>query len=133
MIGDTVLPKLASLREARRLTKLAAAGALAAAMTLGTAQDAEASYGGSMADSDGYVPVYSTCYPGNQLGYYSWYFDGYTTYGEIYINECALQALGAGPNDRARVIEHEMGHARGLGHSSDPNSIMYPVTMITGT
>jgi hypothetical protein len=93
---------------------------------------AEASYGG-WADSDGYVPVYSACYPGVELGYYHWYYDGYAVYGTVYINDCALARLGAGPYDRQRVIAHEMGHAWGLPHSLDPNSYMYWYYEITGT
>ena len=92
-----------------------------------------ASQADAQTDSDGYVPVYSTCYAGNQLGYYSWSFDGYATYGVIYVNDCALQALGAGPTDRQRVIDHEWGHAMGYPHSTDPASSMYPMQIITGT
>ncbi len=106
---------------------------MAVAATLIMANAANASYEYSPVDSDGYVPVYSTCFAGSQVGYYSWYSDGYTVSGAIYVNDCYLQSLGAGPNDRARVIEHEMGHAQGLPHSSDPSSVMYPVYTITGT
>jgi hypothetical protein len=108
-------------------------GLLAAvAVAVVMAQGAEASYGG-LADSDGHVPVYSACYPGVELGYYSWYSDGYAVYGTIHINDCALARLGAGPHDRRMVVAHEMGHARGLLHSPDPNSYMYWYYDITGT
>ncbi len=80
------------------------------------------------ADSDGDVPVYNVCFAGSEVGYYSWYNDGYTTYGEISIDTCLLDSYGAGPADYDRVLAHEQGHAAGFGHSSDPNSIMYPYT-----
>jgi len=102
----------------------------AAAVALAAPGTAEAQ---SQADSDGYVPTYSVCYATNELGFYSWWSDGYTTEGVIYINDCALQRLGAGPNDRQRVLEHEWGHAVGLPHSSDPSHYMYPYEIITGT
>lgn len=119
---------------ARRALKLSVASLLAAAtMVVAAPGEADASYTGGWVDSDGYVPVYSTCYAGYEVGSYSWYSDGYTVSGTIYVNDCALQSLGAGPNDRARVIAHEQGHAAGLPHSYDPNDIMYPVTSMTGT
>ncbi len=40
--------------------------------------------------------------------------------------------MGAGPADYQAVIDHEMGHALGYGHSYDPYSTMYPTTTITG-
>ena len=109
---------------------LVAAVAVAAAM----AQGAEASAGG-WADSDGYVPVYSVCYSGTgAFAYYSWYSDGYgNVVGTIYVDDCLLADYGAGPYDRQRVIDHEMGHARGLPDSSDPASYMYAYYTVTGT
>jgi len=35
------------------------------------------------------------------------------------------KAIGAGQYDFQTVVEHELGHAVGLGHSMDPNSVMY--------
>ncbi len=88
-----------------------------------------------MADSDGYVPVYSVCYSGyGYLAYYAWESDGYgTVTGAIYVDDCLLADYGAGPYDRERVIDHEMGHTFGLAHSSDPDSYMYPYYTVTGT
>jgi hypothetical protein len=110
---------------------LVAAVAVAAVM----AQGAEASSGGGWADSDGYVPVHSVCYSGTGfLAYYSWYSDGYgNVEGAVYVDDCLLADYGAGPYDRQRVIDHEMGHAYGLPHSSDPNNYMYPYYTVTGT
>lgn len=84
------------------------------------------------ADSDGYVPVIYSCWAGSEVGLYSWYFDGYTTTGTITINQCLLDSMGAGPADYQAVIDHEMGHAVGYGHSGDPYGAMYPVATITG-
>ena len=109
---------------------LLAAVAVAAAM----AQGAEASAGG-WADSDGYVPVHSVCYSGTgAFAYYSWYSDRYgNVEGAVYVDDCLLADYGAGPYDRQRVIDHEMGHARGLPDSSDPASYMYAYYTVTDT
>lgn len=72
-------------------------------------------------------------YSSEQLAYYSWTNDGYATYGTIAIDDCALDAMGAGPQDRERVLAHERGHANGLLHSDNPGDLMYPVVPITGT
>ena len=110
--------------------RAAVAAAVLALTPLVVAQRADAQYS-ITADSDGYVPVYDVCFAGGtEVGYYSWYNDGYTTTGEISIDSCLLESLGGGPGDYDRVLAHEQGHAAGYGHSSDPNSIMYPYTYI---
>jgi hypothetical protein len=112
------------------LLSLLAAVAVAVVM----AQGAEASAGG-WADSDGHVPVYSVCHSGyGYLAYYAWQSDGYgNVTGAVYVDDCLLADYGAGPYDRQRVIDHEMGHARGLAHSADPGHYMYPHYTVTGT
>ena len=93
----------------------------------------------SIADSDGYVPVYEVCLPedpylGEIGGGYIPMDDGYGgVEGVIFLNICALEELGAGPNDIQYALEHEMGHAAGLVHSDDPDDLMYPAYRITGT
>ncbi len=69
----------------------------------------------------------------SNLALYSWTNDGFATYGEILIDDCALDAMGAGPEDRERVLAHERGHANGLLHSDNPDDLMYPIVPITGT
>lgn len=85
------------------------------------------------ADSDGYVPLYRDCLPNDLGAVYVPYYDGTSIIGSIVINECAIESLGVGPNDLALLLEHEMGHARGLLHTDDPNDIMYPYLPVTGT
>lgn len=117
---------------AYRAFKLAIAAGVATILMMVVASEAQASYGTVRADSDGYVPVSYSCMVGNSVGIYNWVFDGSTTRGSITINQCALDRLGAGPQDLQQVLAHERGHARGLNHSSDPSSVMYPVIRITG-
>ena len=68
------------------------------------------------------------------FAYYSYYSDGYGNVdGAVYVDDCLLADYGAGPYDRQRVIDHEMGHARGLPDSSDPASYMYAYYTDCGT
>ncbi len=81
------------------------------------------------------TPVYSTCYGlGGDVGSYEWAVDEQGNQTDaIYIDECALDDLGAGPADYEKVLEHESGHAAGLPHSLDTSDTMYPVLWIEGT
>ena len=96
---------------------------LGAALGLATAKPASA------------TPIYNTCYGlGGNVGYYEWAVDEQGNHTDaIYIDECALQDLGAGPMDYEKVLEHESGHAAGLTHSSYTSDAMYPVLWIEGT
>lgn len=123
-----------SIRALVRRTRLLLLGlVLAVGVTVVAAGEADASYTYGYADSDGYVPIYSVCWDGYDVGLYDWYFDGYAVYGTVYINDCALARLGAGPYDREQVVAHELGHSRGLPHSYDPYSYMYYSLNVTGT
>ncbi len=134
---------LSMAKKARRAAKLSIAALFAAAaMTVAAPSIAEAAPIGFLtpdsdigfADTDGYVPLYQDCFPGDLGAFYSPYtYDGVTVEGSIVINTCALERLGVGPNDLALLLEHEMGHARGLLHTDDPNDIMYPYLPVTGT
>ncbi len=115
-----------------RMLKLVAGVAVAAILAFVAAPDAAEAQTSIQADSDGYVPVVYSCWAGSEVGLYTWYFDGYTTTGTITINQCLLDSMGAGPADYQAVIDHEMGHAAGYGHGSDPYGSMYPTTTITG-
>jgi hypothetical protein len=92
----------------------------------------------SIADTDGYVPIYSVCFEGIPSepyvpgAAYIPQYNGDTIEGIILLDVCAAQELGLGPTDIQRALEHEAGHARGLFHSDDPRDIMYPVLPITG-
>lgn len=125
----------------RRMVKLSVAALFTVvALTASAPERAEAqAVDPSIADSDGYVPIYEVCLPADPGlgdiggGYVPYSPDGVTVEGYILLNVCALEELGAGPNDIEYVIRHELGHAAGLLHSDDPNDFMYPAYRITGT
>ena len=84
-------------------------------------------------DSAEATPIYHTCYPGDEVGYYEWYDDGQGNFTDsIGINTCALESMGAGPGDYQNVVDHELGHAEGYGHSYDPHHLMFPTILVTG-
>ena len=133
---ETTTPVFAlALGKVRGALKLACLAILVAlALMLATPGEAGAQEAGvTVADSDGYVPVYYTCYAGGELGYYDWYSDGYGVYGSVTIDSCAMDDLGAGPLDYERLLAHEFGHAAGYGHSLDPYDVMYHYMVVTGT
>lgn len=115
------------IRRDFRAVKLCVAGLCMALVMALSAEEA-----GASADSDGYVPVTYSCFGGGSVGTYSWLSVGGQTYGRVTVNQCLLEGLGAGPRDYARVIAHEMGHSKGLLHSSYVSSIMSPVMSIFG-
>jgi hypothetical protein len=127
---------------ARRAAKLSVAALVAAAgMVMAAPGGAGAAEIGFLtpdsdigfADSDGYVPIYRDCLPNDLGALYVPYYDGTSIIGSIVVNECAIERLGVGPNDLALLLDHEMGHARGLTHSDNPDDIMYPYLPVTGT
>jgi hypothetical protein len=137
MISSALAP---TAETARRTAQLLVAVLFAAAAVIVVADRAGAQeVDPSIADTDGLVPIYTVCFgtdaseplvPGAA---YIPYQNGDTIEGIILFDVCVAEELGLGPNDIQLALEHELGHARGLLHSDDPNDIMYPVVPITGT
>jgi hypothetical protein len=121
MEGELVMVTVETVRRGAKLS--VASILLGAALGLATAKPASA------------TPISYTCYGlGGDVGYYEWAVDEQGNHTDaIYIDECALDDLGAGPTDYEKVLEHESGHAAGLPHSSDTSDTMYPVLWIEGT
>jgi hypothetical protein len=126
-------------RTVLRAAKLLISALLAAATLVVVADRAGAQeIDPSIADTDGYVPIYTVCFGSDSSepyvpgAAYIPFQNGDTVEGIILFDVCVAEDLGLGPNDIQLALEHELGHARGLLHSDDPNDIMYPVLPITG-
>ena len=137
MISLSLAPTTEMARRAAQLlvAVLLAAAAVTVAADRAGAQEVDP----SIADTDGYVPIYTVCFGSDASepfvpgAAYIPYQYGDVVEGIILFDVCVAEELGLGPNDIQLAIEHELGHARGFLHSDDPNDIMYPVLPITGT
>ena len=137
MVSLVSAPTAGTMRRAARLmvTALLAAAAVAVAADRANAQEVDP----SIADTDGLVPIYTVCFGSDSSepfvpgAAYIPYQNGDTVEGIILFDVCVAEELGLGPNDIQLALEHELGHARGLLHSDDPNDIMYPYLPVTGT